>query len=82
MYFEFKIKNYFEFIQSFICSSILDETIDGGDDDAMCPRNREEASSRGRQCLRKCKSDADCISSKKRCLCDGLCGWSCVRPGE
>lgn len=47
-----------------------------------CPRNREEAAARGRQCLRKCGSDADCISAKKRCLCDGLCGWSCIRPGK
>ncbi|GFR12974.1 uncharacterized protein TNCT_40751 [Trichonephila clavata] len=47
-----------------------------------CLRNREEAAARGRQCLRKCASDADCISSRKRCLCDGLCGWSCIRPGE
>ncbi|XP_054715425.1 sushi, von Willebrand factor type A, EGF and pentraxin domain-containing protein 1-like [Uloborus diversus] len=45
-----------------------------------CPRNREEAASKGRQCLRKCGSDDDCISSRKRCLCDGLCGWSCIRP--
>ncbi|XP_023215883.1 sushi, von Willebrand factor type A, EGF and pentraxin domain-containing protein 1-like isoform X3 [Centruroides sculpturatus] len=45
-----------------------------------CPRDREEAASTGRQCLRKCQSDGECISSRKRCLCDGLCGWSCVRP--
>ncbi|GIY17314.1 uncharacterized protein CDAR_35911 [Caerostris darwini] len=45
-----------------------------------CLRNREEAAARGRQCLRKCASDADCISTRKRCLCDGLCGWSCIRP--
>ncbi|GFT63573.1 uncharacterized protein TNCV_870381 [Trichonephila clavipes] len=47
-----------------------------------CLRNREEAAARGRQCLRKCASDADCISSRKRCLCDGLCGWSCIRPAK
>ncbi|GBM03048.1 hypothetical protein AVEN_14559-1 [Araneus ventricosus] len=47
-----------------------------------CLRNREEAAARGRQCLRKCASDADCISTRKRCLCDGLCGWSCIRPGR
>ena len=50
-------------------------------DENLCPRNREEAVIRGRTCLRKCNSDLDCISSRKRCLCDGLCGWSCVRPG-
>lgn len=52
------------------------------DSDASCPRSREEAAARGRQCLRKCRTDADCISSRKRCLCDGLCGWSCLRPGK
>ncbi|KAH6945697.1 hypothetical protein HPB50_009631 [Hyalomma asiaticum] len=45
-----------------------------------CPQNREEAAALGRRCLRKCKTDEDCISSKKKCLCDGRCGWSCVRP--
>lgn len=52
------------------------------DEDSLCPAFREEAAARGRQCLRKCKTDADCISSRKRCLCDGQCGWSCVRPGK
>lgn len=51
-------------------------------DETLCPRNREEAVARGRTCLRKCNSDSDCISTRKKCLCDGLCGWSCVRPGN
>ncbi|GIX89468.1 hypothetical protein CEXT_65631 [Caerostris extrusa] len=46
----------------------------------MLKEQGEEAAARGRQCLRKCASDADCISTRKRCLCDGLCGWSCIRP--
>ena len=58
----------------------FDSALDNDADDSLCPRNREEAAERGRQCLRKCRSDANCISNKKRCLCDGLCGWSCVRP--
>ncbi|XP_035229458.1 sushi, von Willebrand factor type A, EGF and pentraxin domain-containing protein 1-like isoform X2 [Stegodyphus dumicola] len=55
---------------------------DGELDDgtADCRRDREKAEANGRQCLRKCKNDSDCISAKKRCLCDGLCGLSCVRP--
>ncbi|XP_054709581.1 sushi, von Willebrand factor type A, EGF and pentraxin domain-containing protein 1-like [Uloborus diversus] len=52
----------------------VEDTADG------CPRDRSEAVAKGRTCLRKCKNDNDCISSRKRCLCDGLCGWSCVRP--
>ncbi|KAG8200512.1 hypothetical protein JTE90_000589 [Oedothorax gibbosus] len=55
----------------------VDDLEDGPDD---CPRDRDEAVAKGRECLRKCKNDQDCISTKKRCLCDGQCGWSCVRP--
>lgn len=58
------------------------EALDSVYQDDLCPRSREEAVARGRSCLKKCVSDADCISSRKRCLCDGLCGWSCVRPGK
>ncbi|XP_075546838.1 sushi, von Willebrand factor type A, EGF and pentraxin domain-containing protein 1-like [Dermacentor variabilis] len=61
-----------------------EETTDAeGDEEDVregCPQNREEAAALGRRCLRKCKTDEDCISSKKKCLCDGRCGWSCVRP--
>lgn len=52
------------------------------DDPDQCPRDRTEAIAHGRNCLRKCKNDQDCISTRKRCLCDGLCGWSCIRPGK
>ena len=49
--------------------------------ESQCPSiNREDAIEMGRTCLRKCRTDSNCISSKKRCLCDGVCGWSCVRP--
>ncbi|GBP40678.1 hypothetical protein EVAR_36414_1 [Eumeta japonica] len=33
------------------------------------------------KCLRKCSSDEDCKSKKKKCLCDGACGMSCIKPG-
>ncbi|XP_064458816.1 sushi, von Willebrand factor type A, EGF and pentraxin domain-containing protein 1-like isoform X2 [Ornithodoros turicata] len=64
--------------------SATDDDLTDGDQDGDvregCPQNREEAAALGRRCLRKCKADEDCISTKKKCLCDGLCGWSCVRP--
>lgn len=43
---------------------------------------RLQAGERGRRtCSRTCKSDAEC-GSKRQCLCDGQCGFSCVAPGN
>lgn len=47
-----------------------------------CPRDEEQATLLGQKCLRKCSSDEDCKSKKKKCLCDGACGMSCIKPGE
>lgn len=47
-----------------------------------CPRDEEQASLLGQKCLRKCSSDEDCKSKKKKCLCDGACGMSCIKPGK
>uniref|UniRef100_A0A1A9WXH7 Sushi, von Willebrand factor type A, EGF and pentraxin domain-containing protein 1 n=1 Tax=Glossina brevipalpis TaxID=37001 RepID=A0A1A9WXH7_9MUSC len=38
-----------------------------------CPRDEEQATLLGQKCLRKCSSDEDCKSKKKKCLCDGVC---------
>ncbi|XKL64464.1 hypothetical protein PGB90_004550 [Kerria lacca] len=46
-----------------------------------CPRDEQKAEFMGQKCLRKCYSDEDCKSKRKRCLCDELCGMSCVKPG-
>lgn len=46
-----------------------------------CPRDEEQATLLGQKCLRKCSSDEDCKSKKKRCVCDGSCGKSCIKPG-
>lgn len=46
-----------------------------------CPRDEEQATLLGQKCLRKCSSDEDCKSKKKKCLCDGVCGNSCIKPG-
>ncbi|XP_001357308.2 uncharacterized protein Hasp isoform X1 [Drosophila pseudoobscura] len=45
-----------------------------------CPRDEEQATLLGQKCLRKCSSDEDCKSKKKKCLCDGVCGNSCIKP--
>lgn len=46
-----------------------------------CPRDEEQATLLGQKCLRKCSSHEDCKSKKKKCLCDGACGMSCIKPG-
>nr|XP_014289884.1 sushi, von Willebrand factor type A, EGF and pentraxin domain-containing protein 1 isoform X2 [Halyomorpha halys] len=47
---------------------------------AECPRDEEHAEFLGQKCLRKCSNDEDCKSKKKKCLCDGVCGMSCIKP--
>lgn len=47
-----------------------------------CPRDEEQATLLSQKCLRKCSSDEDCKSKKKKCLCDGACGMSCIKPGK
>lgn len=46
-----------------------------------CPRDEEQATLLEQKCLRKCSSHEDCKSKKKKCLCDGACGMSCIKPG-
>ena len=48
--------------------------------DECGPRDDFAVSSRGRVCPRKCDSDTDCVNDRKLCLCDGICGLSCIRP--
>lgn len=45
-----------------------------------CYGNREEALEFGRQCSRRCKKGVPCENTRKQCLCDGLCGMSCIKP--
>ncbi|XP_043258716.1 uncharacterized protein LOC122400968 [Colletes gigas] len=47
---------------------------------AMCPRDEKQAELLGQECLRKCSTDEDCKSKKKKCRCDGACGMSCIKP--
>lgn len=48
--------------------------------DENCIGNRLEAAEIGRQCSRKCRKDVPCENTRKQCLCDGLCGLSCLKP--
>lgn len=50
------------------------------DVDKDCTGNRLEALEIGRQCSRRCKKDVPCENTRKQCLCDGLCGLSCIKP--
>ncbi|XP_012252117.2 protein lev-9-like isoform X1 [Athalia rosae] len=47
---------------------------------SMCPRDEEQAERLSQKCLRKCSTDEDCKSKKKKCRCDGACGMSCIKP--
>ncbi|XP_069936040.1 sushi, von Willebrand factor type A, EGF and pentraxin domain-containing protein 1 isoform X3 [Cherax quadricarinatus] len=47
-----------------------------------CPRDEEAIARMGRTCLRKCNKDEDCLSRRKVCLCDGVCGLSCIKPDK
>ncbi|XP_023248020.1 uncharacterized protein LOC106641587 isoform X2 [Copidosoma floridanum] len=47
---------------------------------AQCPRDELQAEILGQKCLRKCSTDEDCKSKKKKCRCDGICGMSCIKP--
>ncbi|KAJ8676165.1 hypothetical protein QAD02_011951 [Eretmocerus hayati] len=45
-----------------------------------CPRDESQAEILGQKCLRKCSTDEDCKSKKKKCRCDGACGMTCIKP--
>ncbi|ELT92507.1 hypothetical protein CAPTEDRAFT_223767 [Capitella teleta] len=56
------------------------EQVSGGPyvDDPECPRKPSMV--HGRKCLKKCQTDSDCKGKNKQCLCDDVCGRSCVKP--
>ncbi|KAK0075726.1 hypothetical protein PV325_006452 [Microctonus aethiopoides] len=47
---------------------------------AMCPRDEKQFEVLDQKCLRRCSTDEDCKSKKKKCRCDGPCGMSCIKP--
>uniref|UniRef100_H2ZV11 Beta-2-glycoprotein 1 n=1 Tax=Latimeria chalumnae TaxID=7897 RepID=H2ZV11_LATCH len=47
-----------------------------------CPiRGESRVQTNGQMCQRPCTSNADC-PRRRKCLCDGLCGLSCVSQGR
>ena len=48
--------------------------------DLECPRKLEMTLER--KCLKKCRTDLDCRGRNKQCLCDDVCGKSCVKPSK
>lgn len=47
-------------------------------DHPTCPRKPDLV--RNRKCLKKCRSDLECRGRNRRCVCDDVCGKSCVKP--
>ncbi len=35
-----------------------------------------------RKCLKKCRNNKDCRGRNKKCMCDDVCGKSCVKPSK
>lgn len=63
--------------QDYLFSEAFASVIDSGEE---CFGNRIEALELGIQCSRRCKKEAPCENTRKQCLCDGLCGLSCLKP--
>ncbi|KAK0065517.1 protein lev-9 [Biomphalaria pfeifferi] len=49
-------------------------------DTTVCDHERQSEDRGSRKCSKRCNSDLDCNSSRKKCMCDGKCGKSCVNP--
>ena len=43
-----------------------------------CPRTNIDRDS---NCAKECSLSIGCISDKRKCICDGDCGYSCVKKG-
>ncbi|CAB4036690.1 Hypothetical predicted protein, partial [Paramuricea clavata] len=45
---------------------------------SFCPRTNKKT---GSECVDECQPSLGCSDTKKECLCDGNCGYSCVKKG-
>ncbi|KAJ8038755.1 CUB and sushi domain-containing protein 1 [Holothuria leucospilota] len=44
----------------------------------QCTKNKDEVSRLGRECARPCNSDGTCLRTGHSCICDDICGESCI----
>eukprot|EP00794_Sanderia_malayensis_P016184 gene16184-17811_t len=68
------------FIVIALQSLIFQDSVAGADS-SSCPKRTDYDS----RCKKKCVSDSQCKNRKnrvKKCLCDGVCGLSCIRIGQ
>ncbi|XP_076821865.1 protein lev-9-like isoform X2 [Clavelina lepadiformis] len=47
--------------------------------DSFCRADPSQVE-KGRTCRKSCENDADCKGALKRCVCDDVCGMSCINP--
>ncbi|XP_059177917.1 protein lev-9-like isoform X2 [Physella acuta] len=45
-----------------------------------CEQERRTDDPESKRCSKRCTSDLDCLNDRKKCMCDGRCGKSCINP--
>ena len=52
-----------------------------GQDEQCSARQQSEVQLAGRVCKKACQTNNDC-SAPRECVCDGVCGLSCINTGK
>ncbi|KAJ8038762.1 Protein lev-9 [Holothuria leucospilota] len=58
------------------------EWSEGDEVSCECTKNNDEVNRLGRDCARPCPSDGICLQADYSCICDGICGKSCIAVGR
>lgn len=61
--------------------NVLEFIAVSGQKPASC-QERQHPQPPGRKCQKQCENDEDCVSKKKSCQCDGICGLSCIKHNQ